>query len=548
MADERVGMGTAKPTVFDLYEQHIKERGVTRPKKDYSDIGLRDKVWWGNHLVALSEMQHALTLGTPRSGKTLHGSCTFASVVLATISRPGRKLIVFDTKGDYRAFLEGIHLEWKIPIYYQVLNVSDLLCSSWDIAADFDDYARLYELGYLIFPEVKGENAFFQDSARAVSLAVMSSFTYRHGQDWTMADLYNALTSDIKTLKEIIRGFPRGEEIVQLLLDTRAAETFDSIRMTIQAQIERLRIPAAHIQRSKGGKLSLKEFLASPDDQILVISQDLTAEAVARPIVQSAFKRLTDFINAREGVEIPPDTFIFLDELEFIGKLPGLQNAANFARGKGLILFLMTQTVEGLYRVYGKETAESIMSDCPFKALFRNDSLTTGQWCRDLIGKHEIWENEWTSGYSNQSINVSRVRKRIREDAVLASDLRKLPRPTLDSGLTGMFLSEEYGDELWKTISSEELDGPVPPSAEYQTSPLNPEDQIIEHWSAAERAKYVGGRTVQEQSEPTQKEIAAPLLSLFEKDLREEIFDLFQAMAFPRIEEALRGRLSREED
>ena len=547
MVEHRIGTDPMQPSSASLYERTPIHQGVTRPKQDYSEIGRFDRIWWAGHWVPLITMQHAFTLGSPGSGKTLHGSCTFASAVEAVLSCPDRKLVVFDTKGDYRRYLEGMHYRWGLPIYYQTLNISDLLCSGWDVAADFDEYAKLYELAFVLFPEVKGDNAFFQDAARAVAIAVMSSFTYRFGRDWTLADLYNALTLDVPTLIKIVEGFPRGRDVINLLLTTEAGETLDNIRMNLLTRIDRLNIAAAHSQETKSGLLSLREFLESPDKQILVISQDLTAEAVSRPIVQAAFKRLTDFINAREGVEIPPDTFIFIDELEFIGLLPGLQKAANFARGKGLILFLMSQSVEGLYRVYGKEAADVILGDCPYKVFFRSDSVTTARWIQDLIGQRELWEPHWSTTYSPQGVNVSYGRQRKVEYSVLASDLRKLPKPTREGGLHGIFLSEEYGDELWKTLPSSELSQRLPPMADYATQPLKPKDQIIDRWSPAKKAKFVHERSAKSMPEPTPYEVAQPVLSLFEKELRAEIFDLFQARAFPLIEKALRGRLSCED-
>jgi len=550
IVDKNIGTDPRDHSSVNLYDEARVpiNRGVTRPRQNYSEIERFDRIYWAGHWVPLIIMQHACTLGSPGSGKTLHGSCTFASLVEAVLSRPGRKLVVFDTKGDYRRYLEGMQREWNLPIYYQTLNVSDLLCSGWDVAADFDEYAKLYELGFVLFPETKGENAFFQDAARAVAIAVMSSFTYRFGSDWTLADLYNALTLDISTLSLLVDGFPRGGDVINLLLKTEAGETLDNIRMNLLSRIDRLTIPAAHAQKTEAGLLSLRKFLESSSDQILVVSQDLTAEAASRPLVQAAFKRLTDFINARDGVEIEPDTFVFIDELEFIGLLPGLQKAANFGRGKGLILFLMSQSLEGLYRVYEKESADTILGDCPYKAFFRSDSVTTARWIQDLIGQLELWEPQWSATYSPQGVNVSYSRQRKLEYPVLASDLRKLPKPTIEGGLHGIFLSEEYGDEFWKTLPSSELSQVLPPSADYDTQPLGAEDQIIDRWSPAKTAKFVHERRQKPTSEPTPQDVAQPVLSLFERDLRAEIFDLFQAQAFPLIEEALRGRLTREEE
>lgn len=549
IADQRIGRDSANPSSSRSNDRIPIQRGVVRPRRDFSHVELHDCIFWAGHWVPISVMQHALTLGSPGSGKTLHGTCTFTSTTLSVRSRRGRKLIVFDTKGDYRRILEGIHHHWEIPLYYRVLNVSDLYASGWDIVADFNDYARLYDLGFLLFPPIQGENAFFQDAARAILIAVMSSFLYRHGPDLTMADLYNALTSDLPTIEEIIRGFPRGEDIIYLLLKTDAKETLDNIRMTLYAQIQRLQIPAAHSQNVQGGLISLREFLESPDEQILVISQDLTAKTASEPIIQAAFKRLIDFINARNGVEIEPNTFIFLDELEFLGKLPGLKDAVNFARGKGLILFLLSQTVEGLHSVYGKDVAEGILSACPFKAFFRSDSLITAQWVQNLIGQREVWESQWSTSFGSQGTTISHSRKRQLEYPILSSDLRKLPQPSLETGLTGIFISKEYGDEFWKSIQGEELSQLIPPNFEFSTSPLEPAHQIIKQWSPAERAKYVSGCSKTSAPEPSSEEIAQPILALFEfeQEFRKQIFSLLKDQALPVIEEAIKARINRKE-
>jgi hypothetical protein len=90
--------------------------------------------------------------------------------------------------------------------------------NSWDIATDYQDYSQIASLAYTLFPEQKGENAFWQNAARIVVAAHMMSFTHRLGTNWSIADVYNAATANIDVQSRIIRGYPRGQDVVNFFL------------------------------------------------------------------------------------------------------------------------------------------------------------------------------------------------------------------------------------------------------------------------------------------------------------------------------------------
>jgi Type IV secretion-system coupling protein DNA-binding domain len=255
-----------------------------------------DVLWWGGEWYPVEWLGHTLTIGMTGAAKTLLTNITLSSVLERITPGSDRRVVIFDTKGDVLGMLEGL----GVP--YTLMNINDVRASAWDIAADYQDYDKVVELSHLLLPQRSGgENAFFQNAARDIVSGIMMSFIYRHGRFWGLHDVFNAALSDRDTLIEILRRYPRGQDIITVYFETEAEKTFDNIRMQIASELLPLMLPAAHSQWVGERKFSLTEFLER--EGVLVVSQDLAAREASNPLIRAMFRRLIDLLSASRDLE-----------------------------------------------------------------------------------------------------------------------------------------------------------------------------------------------------------------------------------------------------
>lgn len=463
---------------ISVFEQKTIQRGRERPQYDFPKEPDKDHIYVGRHWIPINKMRNVKITGSPGAGKTLQLNATFASAV-----ESGRKVIIYDTKGETRKYLEYYACH-KEGFRYQSINISDLNAGSWDMFADYDTLAKMSTLAKKFIPELKGNGEggkFYRDATRLIYDRCGGYLLYNSDAP-DLVQYYSCLTSEPDDLRDIIANAPGGEKTAARLFGTKAEETADNLIMGIEAEVAKLRIAAAHCahnDKEKGGMVSVRRFLEDPNGpQVLLIEQDLTERVAAEPILTGVFKAIVDTINARPDRD-EPDTFLFLDELQYLGHFKELVEAAVFSRSKGLVFVLATQDIAGVEELYGPKMAEAILGTCPFTILCRSDSLRTQKWSAEQVGEIELEERRWRSSYVEKSINVSPDVSRQYKRKALPSDFRIVPNPNTDYGQYFCFLSELLDDEIWKHIPAKEIDDRQPKVQNYTPQPFTRETEQV---------------------------------------------------------------------
>ncbi|MBW4464665.1 MAG: type IV secretion system DNA-binding domain-containing protein [Pegethrix bostrychoides GSE-TBD4-15B] len=485
----------ARKEQLQAINQALQQRAAPSPKQvmmqQISALSSSSKyhIFFGGEFIDIAMLDgHFFLSGVAGSGKTLLTQIAQAGVLKAI--KPGRnyRAIIFDTKGDVLPVLEGA----GVP--YELMNINDIRAVAWDISEDCTTFDAADQLGYIFIPKDKASDPFWSDSARAILVGVMKAFIYQHGRDWGLHDVANALSLDETNLIKVLEGFPGNHGLINTIFRSASDKTKDGIKMQLYTHLQKLTSAAVHSQHATN-RISLRSFLSS--EGVLVISQDLTSRETSNPVIQAMFRMLVNLINASSDSS-SRRTFIFLDELRFIGLLSGLNEAAIFGRTKGVRLWLTNQVVEGIYALYGKNEAEEILANCIYKSVLRTTSPLTAKWAESLSGSIEVWEEVPSTGYGQGGASGGNQFQRHKREKFYDSEFLNLPLPNRKDGLTGFFTSPTEG--VMKNIPGDVLEALKPAVKNVPAQVSKPMRlQMLSPWSNKELEKFTRSKPQPQQ-------------------------------------------------
>ena len=130
--------------------------------------------------------------------------------------------------------------------------------------------------------------------------------------------------------------------------------------------------------------------------------------------------------------------WLICDELTAIGQIPSLIDALTLGRKPGLSVLMCFQSIAQLNDVYGKERAQTVISNARTKLVLAQGSHLDAQFWSDEIGKREYKEDEFSEssnsgssmgqGHSRSAGSSDSVSHRVKQDhLVLPSELVDLP-------------------------------------------------------------------------------------------------------------------------
>ncbi|MBY0581013.1 MAG: type IV secretion system DNA-binding domain-containing protein, partial [Rickettsiales bacterium] len=97
-------------------------------------------------------------------------------------------------------------------------------------------------------------------------------------------------------------------------------------------------------------------------------------------------------------------TWVIIDELPAINKIPSLGNALATTRSYGGCFVLGMQNIAQLREVYGKNAAQNISSECNTRCIFQSNDSDTAKWMSDNIGDIEVSEFKEGLSYGANTI------------------------------------------------------------------------------------------------------------------------------------------------
>lgn len=382
-------------------------------------------VFFAGQFHRKQDITHLLVLGSTGSGKSQLCNQPFLRTWLRQPT-PRQTVVLVDTKGDFTEIMEASGQP------YTLVDPMDLLASAWDMGADFQDLSKLKVFGQYMFPEREGDNAFFVNAAREIFLAVLTILIDTQGSEFQLSDLYNAILSDKATLKRLLESHEEGRRVARVFLDSEAERTTDAILSELAAVKGKLDIPAAHWQRSTR-RFSLRRLLQ--EGGTLVVRFDVDAKETTFPLGKFLLSTYIDLINALPDHQ-KARHLLLLDEAHFIGKVVNLTQGVNFSRSKGLSILIASQSLTGLYHVYGKEEAQAILNSCSWQLFLRAEDQTNASLQAQQFGQRKDQDWRYTENFGGPQPSYSLGQDRQMWPVVTDRDFLQLPTPSPRKGFS----------------------------------------------------------------------------------------------------------------
>jgi len=360
------------------------------------------------------ETRHFLVVGRPGTGKT-----TLLNQVLNVLRQRKAKVIIHDFKGDYLSTFYD-------PTTDIVFNPLDVRCINWCLFSEVEMWPDIDSIATSMIPESFREDKFWVDAARDVFSAILfylkvskqetneSIWQHVTKTEPEMVDLMNqAVASGIEQAKRALgylQGYDKGSKVASDVLSTMRQYTNCFQYMT-------------HLQ----SKFSIKKWLESENGGFIFITNYANLRDTLKPIlslfVDTALKHLLSLSESQDR-----RVFFILDEFASLQRLPSIVRTLEQGRSKGASVWIATQDISQLQKLYGHETAYTITNTTNTIVCFALNDPNSCEYMSRLFGETEILETDesLSMGPADYRDGLSITRRRKTERLLLPSQFTLL--------------------------------------------------------------------------------------------------------------------------
>ncbi len=139
------------------------------------------------------------------------------------------------------------------------------------------------------------------------------------------------------------------------------------------------------LQDLMNGERPISLYLAVPPSDLR------RTRPLLRIILNQMLHRLTETMEFRDGRPVPHyrhRLLLMMDEFPALGKVPFFEDALAFMSGYGIKAYLITQSLEQLYGVYGRD--ETILANCHIRVAYTPNKLETARLLSEMTGSMTV--------------------------------------------------------------------------------------------------------------------------------------------------------------
>ena len=393
--------------------------------RDCADFGLTDPA--GLFLGMLKGVPlffrgkaHLLTVAPARQGKGI-------AVVIANLLHFCGSVFVTDPKGELAAITARVRqvIFRQLVIFMNPGRLHGLSSHCYNpfqpIIDIFADPRRHHELGDAVrgivlqlVPEPAGgdKNQYFRDGARnLLEGLILFLVTRDRPERCTLPELWRIvkntrrleLTFEEMAQSEALDGVVAdyGEEFLYQIED--GARQFSDFRTGVSNALQIFR-PGGPLAESVSKSDFRFEDLKAKGTSIYVM---IPAEHIAtyKPWLGLITQQAINAVAREKGEQ---EVLLLLDEFANLGRLAGLAEALTLLPGYGVRVWAIVQDLSQLVQVYGRETANLIMSQAEVKQFFAVQDFDLAQRLARLLGERSIITRSYNLGQSAEDeIGVS---------------------------------------------------------------------------------------------------------------------------------------------
>lgn len=339
-----------------------------------------------------AEFQHMMVTGTTGSGKS-----NAIHQLLKQIRTQGDQAIVVDTTGGIfaRFYEEGRDI---------LLNPLDERSSHWNL---WDEAVRdgavcdyvMDEIAESIIPEHQSYDGFWIQSARQV-LTESVKYLIKHDQKTYQALVEMTLQIPLKELHQRLQ-----DTSVATIIDPAIDKTALSVRASL---VNSLKILQALEDADNG--IALLNLIPNDDKSWIFLSCLPDQREFLKALFSSQVSLIIKGLMRRQ-IQNPQRTWIIIDELASLNKLPALLTGLAEVRKYGGCFVLGFQDLNQLEAIYGNQVTKTLSNLTGTKLLFRNIDTDVAKRVARYLGEQEKQEaNESISFGAHQmrdGVNLS---------------------------------------------------------------------------------------------------------------------------------------------
>lgn len=355
------------------------------------------------------EPQHFLIGGATGAGKSqaING-------LLRVVRKRNQAAIIADPGGGYYArFAHPGEL---------LLNPFDGRSVPWSPFLEIQEEYDCQMIAKAAIPDTTDENSSEWNFYAQTMLAAAIKSQWKAGDTSVRRLLYLMNSASVKELEPVLMG-----TAAYPMIQKGGEKALASIRMIAAVYL------AAWEYLPDHGTFSVREwvresdrnpawlYLTYRDDQMAML-RNLVACWLELAIVQGL--TLDENPNRR--------LWYIMDELDSLGKVTSLRAGLTKLRKYGGVCVSGLQTIAQLRTTYGKDEAQTLLSNMSNKLILRAGDNETGKYFEQEIGEQEVERQEVSNSTStrlgdmpNHTENVSK--RRSQQMAVLASEVQGLP-------------------------------------------------------------------------------------------------------------------------
>lgn len=325
------------------------------------------------------EFQHMMLTGTTGSGKS-----NAIQQLLEQVRAQGDQAIVVDTTGGIfaRFYEEGRDI---------LLNPLDARCSNWNLwdealsEGEFCDYI-LDEIAESLIADTQSHDKFWIQSARQV-FAESVSYLIKQNRKSYQALVEMTLQIPLKDLHQRLQN-----TTVAALVDPAIDKTALSVRASLANPLKILQT----LEDTDDG-IALLNLIPNDDKSWLFLSCLPDQREFLKPLFSSQISLIIKGLMRRQ-TQNPQRTWIIIDELASLNKLPSLLTGLAEVRKYGGCFVIGFQDLSQLEVIYGNQAVKTLSNLTGTKLLFRSIDADVATRTARYLGEQEKQE-------SNESIS-----------------------------------------------------------------------------------------------------------------------------------------------
>lgn len=378
--------------------------------KNYKAYGIA-----GMPYPTMSETEHTLIIGSTGTGKTV-----LISDLVEQIRARGEKAIIYDKKGDYIRWFYDAGKDF-------ILNPFDERGSKWNLLGEIEHVGHLKSIAQSFISDkggYGGESRIWDEAARIAFSGILEKLM-SNKEDLTNQEIVDLiLCQDIEEVAKLVKN-----TYAQSTIDPNSPKTAASVMFVLATHFSSLRLTTG----TKEESFSIKKWLKDEKkDSILFISSSSDLSAELAPLVTAWFEIAINGILSQPQTQAHK-TWVILDELPTIQKIPSLSQGLSVARSYGGCFVLGAQNIAQMREIYGKNLSEDISSECNTRVFFKTNDPDTAKWICQNIGESEITEYKEGLSYGahsmrdGTSVNVQEKLKSL----ILPSEIQSMSKLNL---------------------------------------------------------------------------------------------------------------------